>query len=120
MLPERGAKRICGSCGLKFYDLAKSPIICPKCGTEHDPLAALKLKRQTQSPSDAAKSRAKPKLKKVVDVDDDDDLIDDDDDDDDDDDESLIEDTSDIGGDDDDDLSEVRENIGGDDDTDRT
>lgn len=120
MLPERGAKRLCGSCGLKFYDLAKTPIICPKCGTEHDPLASLKLKRQTQSPNDAAKSRAKAKMKKVVKVDDDDDDLIDDDDDDDDDDESLIEDTSDIGGDDDDDLSEVRENIGSDDDTDRS
>ncbi len=30
---ELGTKRICPSCGTKFYDLLKSPIICPKCGT---------------------------------------------------------------------------------------
>lgn len=29
---ELGTKRICPSCGSKFYDLLKSPIICPKCG----------------------------------------------------------------------------------------
>ena len=31
--PELGTKRLCGSCGAKFYDLSKDPIICPKCGT---------------------------------------------------------------------------------------
>ena len=31
--PELGTKRLCGSCGAKFYDLAKDPIVCPKCGT---------------------------------------------------------------------------------------
>ena len=31
--PELGTKRQCGSCGAKFYDLGKDPIICPKCET---------------------------------------------------------------------------------------
>jgi uncharacterized protein (TIGR02300 family) len=31
--PELGTKRLCGSCGAKFYDLNKDPIICPKCNT---------------------------------------------------------------------------------------
>jgi uncharacterized protein (TIGR02300 family) len=31
--PELGAKRHCQSCATKFYDLNKSPILCPKCGT---------------------------------------------------------------------------------------
>jgi uncharacterized protein (TIGR02300 family) len=38
--PELGLKRICGSCGAKFYDLARDPIICPKCGTLYVPTAA--------------------------------------------------------------------------------
>jgi len=29
--PELGVKRQCMSCGAKFYDLNKDPIICPKC-----------------------------------------------------------------------------------------
>jgi uncharacterized protein (TIGR02300 family) len=31
--PELGIKRLCGSCGAKFYDLNKDPIVCPKCST---------------------------------------------------------------------------------------
>jgi len=31
--PELGTKRLCASCGARFYDLNKSPITCPKCGT---------------------------------------------------------------------------------------
>lgn len=32
--PELGLKRVCVACGARFYDLQKSPAICPKCGTE--------------------------------------------------------------------------------------
>ena len=35
--PELGTKRICVSCGTRFYDLGKVPAICPKCGTEQPP-----------------------------------------------------------------------------------
>jgi uncharacterized protein (TIGR02300 family) len=31
--PDLGTKRICGNCGAKFYDLSKTPIVCPKCET---------------------------------------------------------------------------------------
>lgn len=29
--PARGTKRVCPSCGARFYDLNKSPITCPVC-----------------------------------------------------------------------------------------
>ena len=32
--PDLGMKRICVACGAKFYDMAKLPASCPKCGTE--------------------------------------------------------------------------------------
>ena len=32
--PELGMKRVCVACSTRFYDLQKSPAICPKCGTE--------------------------------------------------------------------------------------
>ena len=32
--PELGTKRVCVSCGARFYDLLKQPAVCPKCGTE--------------------------------------------------------------------------------------
>src|SRR5206468_648314 len=28
-----GTKRRCAGCGAKFYDLLRSPIVCPKCAT---------------------------------------------------------------------------------------
>ncbi len=31
--PELGSKRVCVSCGTRFFDLQKSPAVCPKCGT---------------------------------------------------------------------------------------
>ena len=29
--PARGTKRVCPSCGARFYDLTRSPITCPAC-----------------------------------------------------------------------------------------
>jgi uncharacterized protein (TIGR02300 family) len=29
--PARGTKRVCPSCGVRFYDLNRTPIICPAC-----------------------------------------------------------------------------------------
>src|SRR5512140_20744 len=30
-MPELGQKHDCFKCGTKFYDLRKTPVICPKC-----------------------------------------------------------------------------------------
>ena len=29
--PARGTKRVCPSCGARFYDLSRTPIACPVC-----------------------------------------------------------------------------------------
>jgi len=29
--PVRGTKRVCPSCGARFYDLNRTPIVCPVC-----------------------------------------------------------------------------------------
>ncbi len=29
--PAKGVKRVCASCGARFYDLSRTPIICPVC-----------------------------------------------------------------------------------------
>jgi uncharacterized protein (TIGR02300 family) len=42
--PELGTKRICVACGTRFYDLGKSPAVCPKCGTEQ-PIDQIKPRR---------------------------------------------------------------------------
>jgi uncharacterized protein (TIGR02300 family) len=43
--PEWGSKRICPSCGTRYYDLLREPVVCPKCGTPYDPEAFLKARR---------------------------------------------------------------------------
>ena len=43
--PEWGAKRICPSCGTRYYDLLRKPVICPNCATPFDPEAFLKSRR---------------------------------------------------------------------------
>jgi len=40
-----GTKRHCQSCDGKFYDLNKTPIVCPSCGTTFDPEVLLKSRR---------------------------------------------------------------------------
>src|SRR5262245_43770187 len=35
----RGTKRVCQACATPYYDLARSPIVCPSCGAHHVPAA---------------------------------------------------------------------------------
>lgn len=56
--PEWGVKRVCQSCAVKFYDLNRSPITCPKCAAPFDPEALLKSRRSRPAPPAKA---AKPK-----------------------------------------------------------
>jgi uncharacterized protein (TIGR02300 family) len=32
--PEFGRKMTCTACAVRFYDLARTPAVCPKCGVE--------------------------------------------------------------------------------------
>jgi uncharacterized protein (TIGR02300 family) len=43
--PEWGTKRICPSCGARYYDLLRDPVVCPKCSTPFDPEAFLRARR---------------------------------------------------------------------------
>lgn len=36
--PDLGTKRLCAGCGAKFYDLNRTPIVCPKCETQFVPV----------------------------------------------------------------------------------
>jgi uncharacterized protein (TIGR02300 family) len=49
--PELGAKRVCPSCGVRFYDLQKRPIECPKCSFAFEPELLLK-QRRTRMPEE--------------------------------------------------------------------
>ncbi|MBK1670850.1 TIGR02300 family protein [Rhodovibrio sodomensis] len=54
--PEWGKKRLCPSCGTKFYDLRKSPPACPSCGETVDVEAPTKSRRSRGKDSGRAKA----------------------------------------------------------------
>lgn len=65
---ELGLKRTCVACSAKFYDLARVPPTCPKCGTEQ-PAEQPRLRRAVSasaavSAGIAATAAAEEKLKK--------------------------------------------------------
>ena len=65
--PEWGIKRLCQSCGTKYYDFRAQPIVCPNCGATFDPDALLKSRRtrgSTAKADEAAKPKPAPKAAK--------------------------------------------------------
>lgn len=59
--PEWGAKRLCASCGERFYDLQRDPITCPDCG------APFEIEVLTRGKRVRATVRAETAAKVVVD-----------------------------------------------------
>jgi uncharacterized protein (TIGR02300 family) len=53
--PEWGTKRICPSCGTRYYDLLRRPVVCPKCSTPFDPEAFLRSRRTARPVAPAEK-----------------------------------------------------------------
>ena len=50
--PARGTKRVCPSCGARFYDLGRSPITCPVCQAVYQvnsPASSSRRAERTQS-----------------------------------------------------------------------
>lgn len=82
--PELGEKHTCVSCGTRFFDLGKQPVVCPKCATEQ-PAEQPRLRRAAPLPEEIKKV-VKPELDaddldvEVPDADDDEDILDDADD----------------------------------------
>lgn len=42
---DLGTKRSCMSCGMKYYDFNRSPILCPGCGAIFDPENIIKSRK---------------------------------------------------------------------------
>ena len=103
--PEWGSKRTCLNCGTRFYDMQRTPIVCPKCGSENAPDAVSKARRSMKKAATHTTPEPKPKAAAVL-ADDDEVEVDDDDETDD----ALIEDTSDLA--EDDDMAEVINHLG--------
>jgi len=100
--PEWGEKRICGSCGARFYDMLRSPIVCPTCETIFEPVRSGRGSRaKISSPAPKLTKPKKMKNKEGVNSTSDEDEIPNDADldllDEDDDTDDLIEDVSDLG-----------------------
>ena len=61
---EWGVKRACLACGARFYDMQKSPIVCPSCETVFDPEAIFRPRRnrpaEPDAPAPANDDAAKP------------------------------------------------------------
>jgi hypothetical protein len=86
----RGTKRTCTSCGERFYDLDRTPIVCPECNFAHDPSAFVRIMPVLPVPEEKPKAAPEKgeddddlEIEDVELDDDDDDLLPDDDDDDD-------------------------------------
>ncbi|MBT6123500.1 MAG: TIGR02300 family protein [Candidatus Puniceispirillum sp.] len=69
---DLGIKRACLSCGMKFYDFKRTPIICPGCSTEFS-LENLLTSRKGRSAVKSAASKAQ--AAKTADIEDQDDNI---------------------------------------------
>ncbi len=50
---EWGLKRVCPSCGTRYYDMKKNPPVCPSCGTAFDPDSMVKARRGRAAPKAA-------------------------------------------------------------------
>lgn len=113
--PEWGQKRTCTSCGCRFYDLTRTPIVCPKCGANVEPDVPFKVRRGSAAAAAAAEKAAAAAAAPVLDAEIDadelplDDEVEGDEDAEDAEDE-MIEDASDLG-EDDDDMAEVMEHM---------
>ena len=47
--PAWGTKRVCPSCGARFYDLSRTPITCPVCQAVYQVNATSVAPRRTRS-----------------------------------------------------------------------
>ena len=55
----RGTKRTCQSCDERFYDLEKSPILCPHCGAKYVIASSPAALAALQAEEKAARNKAK-------------------------------------------------------------
>ena len=58
--PELGTKCACASCAERFYDLNRSPAVCPKCGATQPAVSVRASRPARPSPSSAHMNRRSP------------------------------------------------------------
>jgi uncharacterized protein (TIGR02300 family) len=67
--PELGSKHQCQNCGAKFFDLNKDPIVCPKCGTVFQGVAAARARPAAKAEEEEDTELATPVGVDVVSLD---------------------------------------------------
>jgi len=60
--PEWGEKRVCQSCKALFYDMKRSPIVCPKCSTEFNPEVGKKPRRSKGTKNKESQKIQEPEI----------------------------------------------------------
>src|SRR5262249_20644465 len=55
---DLGMKLTCESCGARFYDLNKTPAVCPKCGASNNRPAIFKTRGRAAAAEDREEKRA--------------------------------------------------------------
>ncbi|MGZ5917060.1 MAG: TIGR02300 family protein [Methyloceanibacter sp.] len=61
--PAKGTKRVCPSCGARFYDLSRTPVICPVCQAVYQVTPP-----PTRRGERAAPPEARPKVQPAIKV----------------------------------------------------
>ena len=114
--PEWGQKRTCNSCGCRFYDMTRTPIVCPKCGANVEPEQPFKVRRGGV-PAEKVVAAVAPVVAEIEEeaddlaaIEEDEEALESDEEGSEEDDSGLIEDASDLG-EDDDDMAEVMEHM---------
>jgi uncharacterized protein (TIGR02300 family) len=64
--PARGTKRVCASCGARFYDLSRTPIICPVCQAVYQVSPPTSRRSERAQPAEARKVVVEPEVEAPV------------------------------------------------------
>ena len=60
--PARGTKRVCPSCGARFYDLSRTPIVCPVCQAVYQVTPPHLAARRARAPVEPRKVVVEPEV----------------------------------------------------------
>ena len=62
--PARGIKRVCQSCGARFYDLGRTPIVCPSCQAVYQ--VTQPSRRGERAPVPEVREKVEPEVEPVA------------------------------------------------------
>ena len=63
--PARGIKRVCQSCGTRFYDLGRTPIVCPSCQAVYQ-VTQPTSRRGERAPAPEVREKVEPEVEPVA------------------------------------------------------